>query len=196
MARKRLSLVGGELVTLKRRTFQSPGSCIDDQEITLAGLINQYRQEKGLPSVLITKSLTEVAQWHSHDLSENAPNTGTDHGLACNLHSWSDKGWWSKLCYTGDHQYKQNVWNKPNEITNGVYTGRGYEISAQASNAYQAFELWKASSGHNQMILEQEDFNGYHWKSMGVGIKNGYFNVWFGEETDPAGPGPEYCGFH
>jgi hypothetical protein len=89
-----------------------PNGCLSEAEVELAQLINNYRNENGLPSVPISQSLTAVAQWHVIDLHENIPDTGSDHGFACNMHSWSgaQPTLWSAVCYTSDHQYAQGMW--------------------------------------------------------------------------------------
>lgn len=46
----------------------------------------QYRIEKGLAEIPLSKSLTFVAQTHVKDMELN-PASGY-----CNMHSWSDKG--------------------------------------------------------------------------------------------------------
>ncbi|MEW6505175.1 MAG: CAP domain-containing protein [Chloroflexota bacterium] len=160
-------------------------SCLNGEEAQLADLINAYRQEKGLPAVSLSQSLTRVAQAHVRDLYENRPNTGE-----CNLHSWSDKGNWTPVCYTPDHKYASGMWQKPAEITNGLYTGYGYEIaywhSLQAT-AEGAFTAWKFSSGHNAVMIEDGIWKGMKWGAMGIGIYQNYAVVWFGQESDPLG---------
>jgi uncharacterized protein YkwD len=164
---------------------QQASACLSSEEEKLGSLINAYRSEKGLPPVPLSQSLTRVAQAHVRDLYENRPNTGS-----CNLHSWSDKGNWTPVCYTPDHKNASGMWLKPREITNGIYTNDGYEIaywhSAQA-NAEGAFNAWKASSGHNAVMIEDSIWKGMKWGAMGIGIYQNYAVVWFGQATDPLG---------
>ncbi len=160
-------------------------SCLSSEEEALAGLINAYRAENHLPPVPLSQSLTRVAQAHVHDLYENNPVTEE-----CNLHSWSDKGNWTPVCYTADHKNASGMWLKPKEITNGAYPGNGYEIaywhSAQAT-AEGAFNAWKSSSGHNAVMIETGIWQEKDWGAMGIGIYQNYAVVWFGEKTDPLG---------
>lgn len=77
-----------------------PGGCLSPEENKLVKLINEYRNDNKLPSVSVSKSLTQVAQWHTIDLFENSPGGG-----ACNNHSWSAArpDLWVAVCYTADH---------------------------------------------------------------------------------------------
>ncbi|GAP09167.1 cysteine-rich secretory protein family [Bellilinea caldifistulae] len=164
---------------------QPTNTCLTGEEEKLGNLINAYRREKGLPPVTFSQSLTRVAQAHVRDLYENRPNTGE-----CNLHSWSDKGNWTPVCYTPDHKNASGMWLKPKEITNGIYTGYGFEIaywhSARAT-ADGAFAAWKASSGHNAVMIEDSIWKGMNWGAMGIGIYQNYAVVWFGQPADPLG---------
>ncbi|HEU4325346.1 MAG TPA: CAP domain-containing protein [Roseiflexaceae bacterium] len=173
------------------RTGVTIGSPTTDEQ-ALARLINDYRQSRGLGRVPVSRSLTQVAQLHVKDLVENSPDSGSDNrGLACSLHSWSNKGNWTPVCYTSDHEYASGMWNKPREITNNVYNSNGYEISfwiSTGATPAAALDAWKNSAAHNQVILQQ---NGWpSWRAMGVGMRDGYAVVWFGEITDPAGNVP------
>lgn len=172
-----------------------PGYCLTMEEAKLAALTNEYRRANGLPDAPLSRSLSTVAQWHVKDLQLNNPNSGTDsRGQACNMHSWSNKGFWSPVCYTPDHYYASGMWLKPKEITRGIYTEYGYEIAARVIgadiSAERALNAWKKSAGHNNVILEQGGWEGYQWPAMGIGIYKSYAVIWFGEITDPAGSIP------
>jgi uncharacterized protein YkwD len=177
--------------TTAAATDMTPGACITAEEAKLAQLINEYRQSRGLSAVPISKSLSEVAQLHVRDLQNNRPHEATDsRGMECNMHSWSNQGDWSPVCYTSDHEYAAGMWDKPREITDGAYTGNGYENSYGHSNqadATGAIESWKNSSGHNAVIIEEGIWEGKNWQAMGVGIYEGFAVLWFGEESDPQG---------
>jgi len=166
-----------------------PGACLTAQDVELARLINAYRNQKGLPSVPISKSLTHVAQAHVLDLHLHRPDTGTDsRGMECNLHSWSDQGDWSPVCYTSDHRYAAGMWDKPREITGNIYTGNGYEISYQSSAGATpsgALNGWQGSPGHNNVIIEQNNWG--PWQAMGIAVYEQYAVAWFGREADPQG---------
>lgn len=146
----------------------------------LAGLINEYRKDRGLDEIPHSVSLTKVAELHVRDLADNQPVKGN-----CNLHSWSDKGSWSSCCYTDDHAQAACMWNKPRELTD--YPGNGYEIAAWSSidiTAEQALSLWKESSGHNNVILNKETWKNIEWNAMGAAMYKGYAVVWFGKEVE------------
>jgi uncharacterized protein YkwD len=161
------------------------------EELKLYQLIMEYRQQNNLPSIPLSKSLTYVAQQHCLDLYTHKPDIAAG---GCNAHSWSDKGNWSACCYTPDHKQAQCIWNKPAEMTS--YTGYGYEIACGSSDpqyssfvmtAEYALQSWKKSSGHNNVILNKENWEDRGWNAIGIGIYKGYACVWFGQESDPAG---------
>jgi len=167
--------------------YVSAGSCLTSEESKLVDLVNQYRNQNGLPSVSASKSLVTVGQWHVIDLNVNKPAGGS-----CNLHSWSDKhlDLWSSVCYTDDHANAAGMWNKPREITKDTYLGNGYENAiGPGSNitASEALNGWKSSPPHNAVILELGGWQGSNWQAMGVGIYKNYAVLWFGHEIDPQG---------
>jgi len=171
---------------------QTPGQepPLSDKECQLADLINQTRAENGLGAIEVGVSLTKIARLHVGDLTQYKPDEGSDsRGEECNLHSWSNHGGWTPVCYTDDHQYASLMWSKPRELTS--YTGNGYEIahfSGLGATTASAIASWKGSSDHLDVILERGAFAGHPWKSMGVGIGGNYACIWFGEIADPAGP--------
>jgi len=169
-----------------------PGACLSDEEAELVRLINEYRAASGLPPVPVSRSLTTVAQLHVRDLQEHRPNSGSDgRGLACNLHSWSSNGPWTPVCYTADHTYASGMWDKPREITGGVYSGTGYENAFASygapATAAAALASWQASPGHSATILERGTWASASWPAMGVGISENFAVLWFGNLADPQG---------
>ncbi|MBP9212987.1 MAG: CAP domain-containing protein [Chitinophagaceae bacterium] len=160
--------------------------CLTQNEMDLYKLIMQYRKEKGLPSIPLSTSLSFVAQTHARDVVKNKPNVGS-----CNMHSWSSNGTWTSCCYTPDHKEAECMWNKPKQLTN--YKGYGFEISfstyhsndaTYTATAEESLQGWKTSSGHNDVIINQSIWKTEPWKSIGIGIYQGYACVWFGRETD------------
>jgi len=169
-----------------------PDGCLSSEEETLVELINSYRNNNGLSRVPVSYSLSFVAQWHVIDLHENEPDTGSDHGYLCNMHSWSDAypNLWGAVCYTSDHAYAEAMWDKPREITDGVYWGNGFENaygSSEQTSASGAFNGWINSPPHNDVILEQGIWAGQDWPAMGVAIYEHHAVLWFGDQIDPAG---------
>lgn len=150
-----------------------------NEEMKLYNMMMQYRKERGLPLIPLSKSLTKVSQIHVKDLMENY-----DHDNTCNMHSWSSKGNWTNCCYTRDHAKASCMWSKPSELTN--YQGYGYEIahwSSDEATALSALEGWKSSSGHHALIINEGMWN-RTWGAVGVGINGNYAVIWFGHETD------------
>jgi uncharacterized protein YkwD len=187
-----LTLVAAAVPAVLPFHAQEIGQCLTADEAQLAALINLYRQDNALLPVPVSKSLTTVAQWHAWDLVNNNPVGGE-----CNLHSWSDYGTlWNAVCYTSDHAQASGMWNKPSEITGGVYSAFGYEIAVSGGivTPESALDAWKNSPGHNDVILNQGIWASRNpWPAMGVGMLDGYAVVWFGDSGDPAGTLSE-CG--
>lgn len=152
---------------------------------SLAEVINQYRVEQGLPAIPISVSLTLVAEAHVADLAHNNPVGGQ-----CNLHSWSNQGNWTACCYTSDHAQAHCMWDKPREITDGLYQGNGYEISAHNSGrmtAQGALAQWQDSAAHHDVILNRGIWFDNDWQAIGAAVSDHFAVVWFGTQPDPAG---------
>lgn len=154
---------------------------LSSEEQKLYDLIMQYRAEKNLPAIPLSPALTYVAQTHVRDLQSYPPQDD------CNLHSWSDQGAWSAVCYTKDptDDAKRAVWNKPRELT--TYPGAGYEIAhwiSSGATARSAIEGWKKSPKHNATMINLNMWSNVTWRAIGVGIYKDYAVVWFGEEED------------
>jgi len=174
----------GSLLSGRGQKFMLPEFTLNKAEADLYEMINDYRKEKGLEPVPLSRNLTYVAKLHSQDLAENFP-----YNKRCNLHSWSDHGPWTPCCYTDDHKKAPCMWYKPGELSN--YPGYGYEIAywtneplGPADYARKALAGWKRSPGHNTVIVNLGRWKEKDWKAMGVGVYKGYATVWFGEEED------------
>ena len=182
-----LLVAAGSLAGALPAAATDPGNCLSPEEAQLLQAINDYRVDEGHAPVPWSKSLTAVAQWHVWDLETNHP----DAQPSCNLHSWSDQGIWTPVCYTSDHAYADLMWSKPSEITLGVYSAFGYENAYFASAGATpggALAAWKASPSHNNVILNQDIWSSRDpWPAMGAGIFGSYAVVWFGDMTDPSG---------
>ena len=157
----------------------------EEEEAKLYEIMMQYREEKGLPRIPISKSLTYVAQLHVRDLQENSSNFDA----SCNLHSWSNKGCWTACCYNPNHTMARCMWNKPSELTS--YTGNGYEIaygqgstSTSKITAESALDGWKNSSGHNAVIINENTWKYTEWNAIGIAMYGAFAVTWFGEEFD------------
>ncbi len=159
---------------------QTTSTDLTSSEMELYRLIMEYRQQKGLPSIPISKSLTYVAKLHAKDLQENFV-----YGGQCNMHSWSSKGNWKPCCYTSDHSQAACMWNKPRELTS--YKGDGFEIAHMHSSSAMplgALNSWKGSSGHNNVMINVGMWAPQKWKAIGIGIYGKFALVWFGTEED------------
>lgn len=154
------------------------------EEIKLYNLINTYRKENNLPAIPMSLKLNMVAKIHCKDLYDNFKRDS----CGCIEHSWSDKGIWKPVCYTHDHARKEEMWNKPFQITG--YNGNGFEIEHNhipkddLCNAQCAINGWKGSHGHDIVMINKEDWKNIKFKAMGVGMYKGYACVWFGETED------------
>ena len=145
------------------------------EEEILYDLIMEYRKDKVLGLIPLSKSLTKVAQLHSKDLALNRPDQGN-----CNAHSWSEKGKWTSCCYTSDHAKASCMWDKPKELSS--YNHPGYEISCVGSNplrAVAALKSWKTSKSHNDVMINLDVWD-EPWLAIGIGLFQGYATVWFG----------------
>ena len=155
--------------------FSSFSQELSTEEQNLYDLILEYRSDKGLAVIPLSKSLTKVAQLHSRDLAVNRPDQGD-----CNAHSWSNKGEWTSCCYTSDHAKASCMWDKPKELSS--YDHPGYEISCVGSipmSAVNALKTWKSSKSHNDVIVNLDIWD-QDWLAIGVGMHQGYATVWFG----------------
>jgi hypothetical protein len=155
--------------------------CLRPEEMKLYNLLMDYRKSKKLASTPLSAKLTHVAQLHAKDLAEHFNSKNGK----CNIHSWSAKGKWKACCYTDDHKEPQCMWNKPREITG--YPSEGYEIAyfnSGGATAQEGLTIWKASPGHNPVIVNEGVWKSITWKAVGVGIYKEYGVVWFGAVAD------------
>ncbi len=169
------------LGTLNAQTVSGP--VVSELEYELYERVMEYRAERRLPRIPLSRSLSIVAQTHVRDLEEQQPVRGQ-----CNLHSWSNAGPWSKCCYTGSVESAPCMWDKPRELTS--YPGNGYEIaywSSDAATPAEALSGWKGSKGHNAVIVQKGLWKDTRWNAIGIGIYGSYAVIWFGEEPDAEG---------
>lgn len=169
----------------------APGTCISEDERALMQQINEYRNSHGLPDVPVSPTLVTVAQHHVHDAIAHGSEIFAGE---CNLHSWSNHNpsLWTGMCYTPDHAEASRMWSKPREISQGVFTGNGYENAAAGyPNVTAALNGWIGSSGHNAVMLNEGIWSSITWRSMGVGVGERYYFLWFSDRADTAAEMPE-----
>lgn len=172
---------------------RGPFSCLSQKEARLLKLVNDYRAYYGMRRIANSRSLNKVARLHAMDLAEHGAGEGSDsRGLPCNMHSWSDRGFWTPFCYTDDQFYKNLMWKKPQEITNNVYDDVAYEntywTSADEALPVRVLESWKKSPPHKSLMLETGKWAGSNWGAIGVGVYKNVAVVWLGTMADPLGP--------
>lgn len=164
--------------------------CTNVQETELVQIVNEYRVANGRSVLPATRWMTATAQWHVWDRIHNPGAVGG----ACNSHSWSSSPpigvSWQGMCYTPDHAQAAQMWGKPEQISGNVYTGFGYENTADVGGtqtARNALLQWQGSPSHNAVILQQGVWSGVGFQNIGVGIDGPYAVLWFGDGVDPAG---------
>jgi uncharacterized protein YkwD len=156
--------------------------CLSAGERELYHLIMDYRKTRKLPAIPYSVKLTQVAQAHVRDL---VAHFDYEKSGDCNPHSWSANGNWTPCCYTSDHKQAQCMWSKPREIAG--YESEGYEIaffSSDGAEPQESLDGWKASPGHNPVIINAGTWKAVEWKAIGLGIFGNYAVVWFGQKED------------
>jgi len=154
--------------------------CISQQEYKLYSLVNTYRSKLALDPIPLSKSLCFVARTHAKDLAAYYP-IGDD----CNMHSWSNQGNWESFCFPADQSRKNDIKDKAKEISN--YPGKAWEITYWENSEIDValiLEFWNSISYTSSMIGNTGKWAAKEWKSMGVGIQDGYVLLWLGEEVD------------
>lgn len=149
--------------------------CISEEEMRLYALINDYRRQRRLSPIPLSKSLSYVARQHVMDLQYNVKKV---------THSWS-----SCRYVSGNQRTYECMWLKPRELTS--YHAYGYECvygtTSEYVNAKDALETWKKSRNHNNVIINRDIWRQVEWQAIGVGIYKNYAAIWFGEEKDKEG---------
>ena len=154
--------------------------CISQKEYQLYELINKYRAKLMLEPIVLSNSLCYVAKTHARDLSQNHP-IGDD----CNMHSWSANGDWKPFCFPSDQNRKNDVKDKARELTS--YPGKAWEITYwdnQELNLDNVVEFWTSIEYTAAILSNTEKWKDKVWKSIGVGIQDGYVLLWLGEKED------------
>ena len=154
--------------------------CITQQEYQLYSLINSYRIRLTLDPIPLSKSLCYVAKTHASDL---AMHDNPDD--KCNMRSWSDKGYWKAFCFPKDQNRRNDVKDKAKEISN--YPGKAWEITYWENDIQdmeRVLSFWNEIPYSADMISNTGKWSNVEWKSLGVGIQNGYVLLWLGKMDD------------
>lgn len=101
---------------------------LDPEEYALWTLINEYRQDNGLPPLGLNDQLTAAAEWMSEDMAGNDRYSHID-SLGRSLRQ--------RLT---DFEYTR-------------YTETGENLAADWDTAQEAFDAWKGSPEHNVVVL-------------------------------------------
>lgn len=154
--------------------------CITQREYQLYELINQYRAKLMLDPITLSNSLCYVAKTHAKDLAQNYPI-----GVDCNMHSWSANGDWKPFCFPSDQNRKNDVKDKAKELTS--YPGKAWEITYwdnQELDLDDVLAFWTSIEYTAAMLSNTEKWKDKAWKSIGVGIYDGYVLLWLGQMED------------
>lgn len=109
--------------------FQSAALGLDDQELGLLDLINQYRTDNGLKALSLSPSLSSAAQFHSNWMANND----------CFAHQCGLEPDLGQRLLNADYRWK---W------------AAAENIAAGRSSALRTFQLWVNSPSHNQAMLD------------------------------------------
>lgn len=168
---------------LHAQDYNNENICINQNELKLFNLINQFRLENDKGPIPLSRSLTYVAQLHLDDLIREHPDTSI-----CNMHSWSVGNQWVGCCYNEFLPKPECMWLKPQELTD--YDGKGYELAywdTYLAEPDSIIYLWQDIPASFEMIVNQGAYAHSEWKAMGLAVSEQYALVWFGEYTDNTG---------
>lgn len=176
-------------VDIYRRTRQDT---LTLEELRLYHKITEYRAERGLEPLPLSKALTATAGRHVLDTRENIWRAGLDLPDGANLHSWSD------AFYFDDHRDPTVMWEAPARLGTG-YRGSGYEISAAGQPGVgAALRAWQSSPGHDAVLAARGDWADVDMQAIGIGVETSrgpgpyaggtIYHVWFGDAGDSRSP--------
>ncbi len=163
---------------------QTDEYCINENERKLYKLIDDYRSEKGLHTIPISRALTQLAKMHAKDIVNNRPAKAT-----MSIHSWTNKGKWKSCDYTNDTKGQNCMQDKPAELTS--YKHKGYELIAINENGEMtadfAMKDWKNNSTYGIMLVNKTGWQDKNWEAIGIAVYKNLAIVWLGENTDKSG---------
>ena len=107
----------------------------DSEELQFLGLINEYRQERGVGALILSDTLAVAAERHSQDMGEYdffAHNTASSSYYRVGAQPWG------RMAAEG-YDY--------NPI-------KGENLATGTATAEEAFEAWRNSPSHNAAMLD------------------------------------------
>jgi uncharacterized protein YkwD len=151
-----------------------------DEELTFVWLLNDYRVAHGLQPLLLSDALCLSADRHSSDMGTYrffSHRTGWDDATKDAIpglgSDWFPKGYWP--------------WDRMRHSGYDFYTSMGENIAAGYLTAQSVFNGFKASPGHNQLMLSSS------YRAVGVSLVklegSQYYTYWtvdFGGYVDPS----------
>lgn len=142
--------------------------------------VNRHRKRSGQLPIPYSPSLCFVAESHVEDLIVAKPYEES----GCSPNSWSEKSAALPCCYLPDESNPECMWDKPAELTD--YGALGYEsVAINVASPVDAFYLWQENPGHNQLMLNQGQWESTPWLAMGAAFVDGHATIWFGDSRDP-----------
>jgi uncharacterized protein YkwD len=101
---------------------------LDTQEAAFCRLINNYRAQRGLKPLLVSRSLSADSDWHTYDMA-------------------------SKNYFSHTDSLGRDPFRRMAAFGYSYYTYKGENIAAGNSTAQGTFDQWRVSSGHNANML-------------------------------------------
>lgn len=152
----------GSASTTGAATVADPGGCLGKREARFLELINDYRDDHGVPALAASRALNEASYLHSEDMAENDYFDHVSQDGRTPEDRMADRG------YDTD-----------------TYTGEN--IAAGYPSAQEVFETWRESPGHNENMLSEH----YRAIGIGRAVEESstygeYWTTDFGGEVDAA----------
>ena len=140
----------------------------DPEELKFLKIINKYREDHHLPTLLLSDALTEASRHHSEDMGHH---NFFAHNSVKSSYFPAGSGPWDRMKLSG--------YDYPNSF-------KAENLAAGYKGAEESFNAWHASPGHNKNMLDG------HQKVIGIarvhvpGSKHSwYWTTDFGSEVDP-----------
>lgn len=144
----------------------------DPEELRFVRLINDYRQQNGLESLLVSDTLSVSSERHSEDMGEHGFFA---HNTVASSYYEVNSAPWDRMAEDG---YDHNTFT-------------GENIAAGLETADEAFEAWRNSPSHNRAMLDA------NYRVIGVGRVNApgsrfgwYWTTDFGGKVDSTAHAP------